>query len=53
MYLYLTQYKKDIIFIIQQALVHDYYIAEILYYFFVYFNDLKCKNLKLQSRRSH
>jgi hypothetical protein len=36
-----------------QALVRDYYAAEIIYYLFVHLNDLKCKNSKLQSCRAH
>jgi hypothetical protein len=47
MYLHLTLYENDIIFLTGQALVHDYYAAEILYYFFVHFNNLKYKNSKL------
>ena len=34
MYLHLIQYKINIIFLIRQALVRDYYGTEILYYFF-------------------
>jgi hypothetical protein len=49
----LTPYKNDIIFLMQQVLVHDYYAVEILYYFFMHFNYIKCKNSKLQSYRSH
>jgi hypothetical protein len=32
-YLYLIQYKNDIIFLIRQTLVRDYYTPEIIYYF--------------------
>jgi hypothetical protein len=33
MYIHLTTYKNNIVFIIRQALIRDYYAAEILYYF--------------------
>jgi hypothetical protein len=47
MYLHLTLYENDIIFLTWQVLVRDYYAAEILYYLFMHFKDLKCKNSKL------
>jgi hypothetical protein len=47
MYLHLTLYENNIIFLTRQVLVRDYYASEILYYFFVYFKDFKCKNSKL------
>ena len=53
MYLHLAPYKNKTIFLIRQTLVCDYYAAKILYYFFVYLNDLKSKNQKLQNCRSH
>jgi hypothetical protein len=39
--------ENNIIFLIRQALVHDYYTAKILYYFFEHLNDLKSKISKL------
>jgi hypothetical protein len=40
-YLYLTLYKKDVVFLRKQAPVHDYYATETLYYFFDHLNDLE------------
>jgi hypothetical protein len=43
--------ENDIIFLLRQVLLRDYYTAKILYEFFVHLNDPKCKNSKLQSCR--
>ena len=45
-YLHLTQYKNNIIFLMRQALIHDYYATEILYYFFSILTTL---NVKIQN----
>jgi hypothetical protein len=37
----------------RQTLVRYYYAAGIFILFFVHFNDLKCKNSKLENYRSH
>jgi hypothetical protein len=49
---YLTPHKKDIIFLIRQAIVRDHYATEFLYNYFEHLNVFKWKNSKLQSYRS-
>jgi hypothetical protein len=47
-YLNLTSYKNDIIFPMRQALVRNYYAAEILYYFscIIMISNIKTQNYK-------
>jgi hypothetical protein len=47
MYLHLTPYKIDIIFLIQQALVHDYYGTEILFFSILTTLNVKIQNYKV------
>ena len=39
----MTPYKEDTIFLMRQAMIPDYYAAEILYNFFEHHNILKWK----------
>jgi hypothetical protein len=48
-YLHLTPYKKDIIFVMQQELVHGYYVAKI---FILFSWTYYMKNSKLESCKS-
>jgi hypothetical protein len=49
MYLHLTPYKNDIIFLMRQTLVRDYYATNILYYFLctLMISNIKTENSKV------